>query len=75
MGAQATREAWITGKRVHEQLAAWLFRATGQAPAIDASLPGMEALFAHNGFEVRHEMVEFPGSRVLVMFATKLQTQ
>ena len=63
--------AWITGKRVHEQLAAWLFRATGQAPAIDASLPGMEALFVRNGFEVRHEMVELSGSRVLVIVATK----
>jgi len=63
--------AWITGRRLHERLAAWLFRVTGQAPAIAASLPGMNSLFTYNGFEVRHELVEFPGSRVLVIIATK----
>jgi len=63
--------AWITGKRLHERLAAWLSRVTGQSPAIDTSLSGTEALFARNGFEFRHEIVELSGSRVLVIIATK----
>ena len=67
--------AWITGSRIQERLAAWLFQVTGQAPAIEASLRGMNTLFAQNGFDARHELVEFSGSRVLVMVATKPRAQ
>ena len=63
--------AWITGKRVHERLAAWLFRVTGQTRALDKVIPEMKMHFARSGFEVRNEMVELPGSRVLVIIAAK----
>jgi ubiquinone/menaquinone biosynthesis C-methylase UbiE len=61
--------AWITGKRLHERMAAGLFKVTGQAGAIEAILPGMKRRIAASGFEVRHELVELTGSRVLVIEA------
>jgi ubiquinone/menaquinone biosynthesis C-methylase UbiE len=63
--------AWITGKRLDERLAAGLFRVTGQAGVLEAVLPGIKRRLEQSGFEVRHELVELPGSRVLVIMATK----
>jgi ubiquinone/menaquinone biosynthesis C-methylase UbiE len=67
--------AWITGKGPLDRLAAGLFRATGQAGAIEATLPGFETRLRSNGFDVRHELVEYPGSRILVILATKATTR
>lgn len=63
--------AWITGKGRLERLAAWLFKVTGQAGAIGTLLPGMRKRLRVSGFELRHELLEHPGSRVLVIIATK----
>ena len=63
--------AWITGNGVPDRLAAWLFRVTGQAGVIGAVIPAMLKRLHAAGFVVRHELVELPGSRVLVMIASK----
>ena len=63
--------AWITGNGVLDRLAAGLFRVTGQAGAIEATLPGTEARIRACGLAVRHELIELRGSRVLVISATK----
>ena len=63
--------AWITGKGLLERLAAGLFQATGQAGRLEEVLAGMKWRITASGFEVRHEMVELNGSRVLVIIATK----
>ena len=63
--------AWITGSGFLDRLAAGLFRLTGQAGAIEAILPGMEQHIRAGGFEVRYEMMELIGSRVLVIIASR----
>ena len=63
--------AWITGKGWLERLAAWLFKVSGEAGALGTLLPGMRKRLRAAGFEVRHELVEYPGSRVLVIVAGK----
>jgi len=63
--------AWITGKGLLERLAAGLFQATGQAGRLEEVLAGMKGRITASGFEVRHQMVELNGSRVLVIIATK----
>lgn len=63
--------AWITGNRLHERLAAWLFKVTGQAGPIGTLLPGMRKRLRVAGFELRHELVECPGSRILVIIASR----
>jgi ubiquinone/menaquinone biosynthesis C-methylase UbiE len=63
--------AWITGKGLLERLAAGLFQATGQAGMLEQVLPGMKRRIAAGGFEVRHELVEQEGSRVLVIVGEK----
>jgi hypothetical protein len=67
--------AWITGQGWLERLAAGLFRATGQAGALELVLPGMKRRIAESGFEVRHELVEAEGSRVLVVIGEKQETK
>ena len=63
--------AWITGSGRLERLAAWLFQVTGEVGSIGAILPGMRKRLKSAGLEVRHELVETRGSRVLVLLATK----
>lgn len=63
--------AWITGSGSMERLAAWLFRVTGEAGEIGRLLPGMRKRLREGGFEVRHELVEYPGSRVLLVIGKK----
>jgi ubiquinone/menaquinone biosynthesis C-methylase UbiE len=63
--------AWITGNGRLERLAAWLFKVTGEAGAVGTLLPGMRKRLREAGFEVRHLLVEQPGSRVLVIIASK----
>jgi ubiquinone/menaquinone biosynthesis C-methylase UbiE len=66
--------AWITGNGALEKLAAGLFRATGQAGALERVLPGVKRRIAESGFLVRHELVEGEGSRVLVVVGEKRKT-
>jgi ubiquinone/menaquinone biosynthesis C-methylase UbiE len=63
--------AWITGQGFMERLAAWLFEITGQAKAIEAALRTAQSHLQSSGFSVRNELVEFPGSRVLVIIGSK----
>ena len=63
--------AWITGSKPLERLAAGLFRVTGETMAPESILPAMESRLMAGGFRVRHETVEFPGSKVLVIVAEK----
>ena len=63
--------AWITGRRRLDRLAAWLFKVTQEARAIEAVLPGLYEHIQAAGFVVRHELVELPGSRVLIILAVK----
>ncbi len=63
--------ALITGHAFLERLAAGLFRVTGQAAAIEAILPGINKHLQAAGFAVRHELVEYPGSQVLVIIGVK----
>jgi ubiquinone/menaquinone biosynthesis C-methylase UbiE len=62
--------AWITGPGFLERLAAGLFRLTGQAGPLQALLPSIKTRLHGSAFELRHELVEYPGSRVLVIIAT-----
>ena len=64
--------AWITGQGWLERLAAGLFRVTGQAGALEALLPGIKQRIAASGFEVRHELVEGRGSKVLIIIGEKI---
>ena len=66
--------AWITGQGWLERLAAWLFRATGQAAALELVLPGMEHRIGAGGFEMKHELVQAQGSQVLVIVGEKIKT-
>jgi len=63
--------AWITGRGLLDRLAAWLFRVTGEVVALEIILPGLLERIQAGGFEVRHELVEVDGSRVLVILAGK----
>jgi ubiquinone/menaquinone biosynthesis C-methylase UbiE len=63
--------AWITGKSLPERLAAGLFKVTGQAGVMDVVIATIKKRLQAAGFVVRHELVEFPGSRVLVMIASR----
>jgi ubiquinone/menaquinone biosynthesis C-methylase UbiE len=64
--------AWITGSSLLERLAAGLFTVTGQAGVLDAVIPSIQARLRASGFETRHELVETPGSRVLVFIAQSI---
>ena len=63
--------AWITGGGILDRLAAWLFRVTGQAGAIESVLPAIRKRLQSAGFAMRHELVEMRGSWVLVILAEK----
>jgi ubiquinone/menaquinone biosynthesis C-methylase UbiE len=63
--------ALITGHTFLERLAAGLFKVTGQAFSIEAILPGIKSRLQAAGFAVRHELVQYPGSQVLVIIASK----
>jgi ubiquinone/menaquinone biosynthesis C-methylase UbiE len=64
--------AWITGRRRLERLAAWLLRVSGEAPGKPGPVSAaIMCRFARLGFEVRSEIVELKGSRVLVLVAEK----
>jgi ubiquinone/menaquinone biosynthesis C-methylase UbiE len=60
--------AWITGKGLHQILAAKLFRVTGQAPEWDDRY--LEPARRH-GFEAQVKRLSLPGSVVLILIITK----
>jgi SAM-dependent methyltransferase len=65
--------AWITGRRLLERLAAWVFRVSGEAPGKPHLLSAaIKSRFVHVGFEVRSEVVKKKGSQVLVILAKKM---
>jgi SAM-dependent methyltransferase len=63
--------AWITGGRLLERAAAWLLSVSGWNLAARSLRPLVEARFVAAGFEVRSEIVEIPGSRVMLVLARK----
>lgn len=60
--------AWITGSRLLERAAAWLFRVTGQAAAWSAAFTSP---LRQAGFDVREETVEEDGSKVMLLLCRK----
>lgn len=63
--------AWITGKGIHERLAAWLFQVTGQAPNhLSAQMTDhLLKPFREAGYTVSTEIIEIRSSRVLIVIA------
>jgi len=69
--------AWITGTKWWDKLAASLFRITGQAPGIKPESADFDVLipdeaFKKSGFQLSHEIIQFPSSEVLLLRATKI---
>jgi ubiquinone/menaquinone biosynthesis C-methylase UbiE len=66
--------AWINGNRWYERLAAWLFRVTGEAPAIETirNSDRFRQAFEEAGFHSRSEFVDLPGSTLMLVRATKI---
>jgi ubiquinone/menaquinone biosynthesis C-methylase UbiE len=62
--------AYITGKRVRERAAAFLFRITGQAPQVDEQ--ALKSFAAQGGFDVHLERRTLQTSIVLVIIARKV---
>jgi ubiquinone/menaquinone biosynthesis C-methylase UbiE len=64
--------AWITGTRLLERLAAWLFRITGEAPGVPGQISTMvKNRISHLGFAVRSEIIKLDGGQVLIVLANK----
>ena len=65
--------AWITGSAWYDRLAAWLFRATYQAPRhIEKQL--VEQLcrpFTEQRLEVEHNIIDLGASQVMLILANK----
>lgn len=59
---------WITGGSPLERLAAWLFRATGQAGDWGT---GLQAKLEAAGFAASLEAIDLPGSRVALLRGVK----
>lgn len=62
--------AWLTGHRVLERAAAWLFRITGQAPEWDDQVLEPAAKI---GFQIEVERKELASSEVLIIKAYKIE--
>ena len=60
--------AWITGRRLHQRAAAWLFKITGQAPAWDDRY--LEPVI-RKGFEVQIERGSSSASQLLILLISK----
>lgn len=56
--------AWIRGSRLWDRAAAWLFRATGQAPDWN---PRFTEPLLRAGFSVEEKRLELPGSEVMLI--------
>ncbi|MGZ6316118.1 MAG: class I SAM-dependent methyltransferase [Anaerolineales bacterium] len=63
--------AWIVGRKVLDRSAAWLFRATRQAPEFPPALMGerLRLSFEQNGFSPEFQTVELRSSEVLIVVA------
>ena len=63
--------AWIAGRRMLDRSAAWLFRATNQAPSFPpaALSERLRATFEDGGFTPEFQTVEIRSSVVLVVIA------
>jgi ubiquinone/menaquinone biosynthesis C-methylase UbiE len=61
--------AWITGNKVIEKAAAWLFRITGEAPEWEDRFlePVRKA-----GFQVHIDWIELKSSRLVIILAAKM---
>ncbi len=64
--------AWIIGQKALDKVAAWLFRATDQAPRLPADLfaERLRPQLEEAGFQTEFEMVEIRSSSVLIVVAT-----
>jgi ubiquinone/menaquinone biosynthesis C-methylase UbiE len=60
--------AYITGKRLRERLAAWLFNATGQSPEWDDRV--LSSAW-HSGFEIKIERLTLEASSLVIIVARK----
>lgn len=58
--------AWISGRGPFDRLAAWLFRATGQAGKWNSSF---STAIRHAGFDVVEKRATLPGSEVMILTA------
>ena len=65
--------AWITGKRPHEKLAAWLFRVTGESPSHNISVIRQKFTepFRKAGFSTRLEVLQQDIGKLLLIHATR----
>jgi ubiquinone/menaquinone biosynthesis C-methylase UbiE len=64
--------AWITGGGPLERLAAWVFKASGEAPGNPNLMAAtVKARFVNAGYIASSEIVEKRGSQVLVIVAKK----
>ncbi len=64
--------AWIVGRKLLDQLAAWLFRATDQAPRYPGSVfaERLRPQLEQAGFELQFDIVEIRSSQVLIVVGT-----
>jgi len=68
--------AWITGTSLLEQLAAWVFRVSGETPGKPGPISGaMKERLVRAGFDVKSEIQEMKGSQVLIIVAKKNQVK
>lgn len=61
--------AWIVGRKALDRLAAWLFRATDQAPRYPGSVfaERLRPRLEQAGFELQFEVLEIRASQVLIV--------
>jgi ubiquinone/menaquinone biosynthesis C-methylase UbiE len=66
--------AWITGGNILHKVAAWLFKITGQAPAIieESTISNELDRFTRAGFKSYSEFKEFNNSKVMLLRGTKI---
>ena len=66
--------AWITGRRLHERLAAWLFRLSGEIPGKAGRVSvALRKQLTYLGFKVSSQIMEVKASQVLILVAEKEQ--
>ena len=66
--------AWITGQKLLDKCTAWLFKITGQSPAVTQAvvIERINKLFEASGFRSEFKTVEIKSSTVLLVIASKL---
>jgi len=65
--------AWITGAAWYDRLAAWLFRATYQAPPLSENnlVEQLRRPFTEQHLKVEHNLIDLGASQVLLILAEK----